>query len=56
MFSWQWSKSSDVFVVYSLASQNNYRIDTNQELLAIGKTPSYPDPWTPSVPGASVSC
>lgn len=29
-----------IAVAKSFASQNNYRIDTNQELLAIGKTPA----------------
>lgn len=29
-----------MFCPFSLASQNNYRINSNQELLAIGKTPA----------------
>ena len=37
--------SCDIYLVtmfcpFSLASQNNYRINSNQELLAIGKTPA----------------
>lgn len=41
MFSqWGHACSDDVFFCpLPLASQNNYRIDANQELLAIGKPP-----------------
>uniref|UniRef100_A0A8C0K619 Sodium-independent sulfate anion transporter n=1 Tax=Canis lupus dingo TaxID=286419 RepID=A0A8C0K619_CANLU len=41
-----------IAVAKSFASQNNYRVDANQELLAIGKAPTLPPrlPQTPTVP------